>query len=143
LLLAYLEEVGGLLITEVPAGHPSKEIWPKGSKVRRIDGVRIPDSDAQGAGDELVVSYQSFGAERFQESVEGRSVEVIEVKKKLNRLVLGQVIVGTDMFGLEYRPSEILPVVVAGVGDPALELICEKRGIRCWIQPSAFDKSSS
>ena len=135
LLLAYWKEAGGLLITEVPIGSPSKSIWPEGSRVRRIDGVRILDPGDKG---NQIASFQSTDAGRFEEWVKGRQVEVLEAKAKLNRLVLGQVIVGADMFRIEYGASDILSVVVVGIGDPGLELICEHRGIRCWFPPSSL-----
>ena len=38
----------------------------------------------------------------FFEYIQGKTVELIEVKSKLNRLVIGQVITGMDMFKRQY-----------------------------------------
>ncbi len=60
-------------------------------------------------------------------------VELIEVKRKLNRLVIGQIIVGVDMFQHQYQPHEITSVIVCAEGDPALEWVCERRQIQVRI----------
>lgn len=62
-----------------------------------------------------------------------KTVELIEVKKNLNRLVIGQVIAGVDMFERQYNISKIIPVILCKNGDPALEWVCEKRNIRVEI----------
>jgi len=49
------------------------------------------------------------------------------VKRKLNRLVIGQAIVGVDMFQHQYTPQHVTLVIVCAEGDPALEWVCEKR----------------
>ena len=59
-------------------------------------------------------------------------VEVIEAKLKLNRLVIGQSIVGADLLDLDYQPYSIKQVILCAVGDPLLEMICERRGIKVW-----------
>jgi hypothetical protein len=89
LLLAYCEEMGGLLVTEVPVGGHRKAIWPGGSKAWRIDGVRILDS-SRATGE--IVSFSSIGPENFEARIKDRGVEVVEVERKMNRLVVGQAI---------------------------------------------------
>lgn len=58
---------------------------------------------------------------------------MIEVKKNLNRLVIGQVIAGADMFERQYNTSKIIPVILCKNGDPALEWVCKKRNIKVEI----------
>ena len=65
----------------------------------------------------------------LETAIAGARVEVIEVKVDLNRPVLGQVIAGADLLEIEYAPAQVDPVVVCAVGDPALEAVCERRGI--------------
>ncbi len=54
---------------------------------------------------------------------------MIEVKRSLDRPVIGQVIAGADLLEMEYAPSEVDQVVVCEIGDPVLEAVCERRGI--------------
>jgi hypothetical protein len=68
----------------------------------------------------------------LRERVTGKDIEVIEIKRTLDRVVLGQVIIGADLFELEYAPATIKQVVVCGVGDPVLEFVCNRRGIKVW-----------
>ena len=66
------------------------------------------------------------------------AVELIEVRNKLNRLVIGQVVAGVGMFERQYKARTIIPVILCVKGDPTLEWVCEKRGItvrvRDWLE---------
>ena len=133
LLLKYWREVGGVIITEVPIGRGGPREWPPGAKTRRIDGVRLvapPPTLSDG--------IHAFGRDTNRVMVEiliaGARVEVIEVKQDLNRPVLGQVIAGADLLEMEYAPAQVDPVVVCEVGDPALEAVCERRGIAVFVR---------
>jgi hypothetical protein len=124
LILKYLNEVGGgTVFLEVIVGK-GKE-WPPGA-IRRIDAVRIPTSDHN----EIVIFKRRINGQRFKDLVKGKSIEVIEAKKRLNRLVIGQAIVGADLLYLDYKPFTIQQVIVCEAGDPLLEMICERRGIK-------------
>lgn len=57
---------------------------------------------------------------------------MIEVKETLNRVVVGQAIVGADMVRMEYHVAQVTPVIVFGSTDPAIEIVCGKRGIEVW-----------
>ena len=128
LILKYLNEVGGIMFAEVIVGQGGVHKWPAGSKPRRIDAVRIPTSNQK----EIVTFRKKLNGDRFKELVTGERVEVIEAKQKLNRLVVGQSIVGADMLDLDYQPYSIKQVIVCKVGDPLLEMIVERRGIQVW-----------
>jgi hypothetical protein len=71
----------------------------------------------------------------FKRVIAGAEVEVVEVKRSLDRYVLGQVIIGADLFEMEYEPSKIDQVVICEVGDPVLETVCDRRGIKVWMPP--------
>lgn len=127
-ILKYHKEVGGIIFTEVIVGQGGGHKWPPGSKFRRIDAVRIPFSDRK----EIVTFRKKLNGQRFKELVTGEKVEIIEAKLNLNRLVIGQSIVGADLLNLDYQPYSIKQVILCEIGDPLLEMICERRGIKVW-----------
>jgi hypothetical protein len=128
----YWNEVGGLIITEVPAGRYIKDgPWPRGSKIRRMDGIRVLRSnvpDLQNA----IVPHKTRNREHFKSVFKDAEVEIIEIKRKLNRVVIGQVVVGATMMSIEYNATPLLKTIVCKIGDPALEIICKQMGIRVW-----------
>jgi len=81
LLHNYWKFKGGILYLEVPIGNST--IWPKGSRIRRIDGIRI-----------IAPIYEKGKITRYNHSqdlsaqVKGKKIELIEAKQKLNRLVI-------------------------------------------------------
>ena len=135
LLLEYWHALGGLVFTEVPVGRDGPKYWPEGAKPRRIDGVRIASPDSGKVPSEIVAFSRKRDAKRFEQVVAGAGVEVLEVKRALDRVVLGQVIKGTDLLEIEYAPTKIDQVVICEVGDPVLETVCDKRGIKVWMPP--------
>ena len=56
-------------------------------------------------------------------------IEIIEVKKKLNRTVIGQILVGEFMFKKKYNVKKVKKSVLYHVGDDALELFCKENKI--------------
>jgi hypothetical protein len=133
---AYLEqywnEVKGMIITELPAGRHTKDgPWPKGSKIRRIDGVRVLRSDVNNLEDKIL-SYRPRDREYISSILTDAEVEIIEIKKKLNRVVIGQVVVGATMMSIEYNATPLVKTILCKIGDPALEIICKQMGIRVW-----------
>ena len=143
LLLKYWREAGGVIFTEVPiVRHGPREwplgavrygprLWPPGAKGRRIDGVRLvaPPFGLRNS----IYSFVRSGGPMLASFIAGARVEVIEVKQYLNQHVLGQVIAGADLLEMEYAPAQVDPVVVCAVGDPALEAVCERRGIAVFV----------
>lgn len=127
LLYKYWVNTEGHLFLEVPLGNKSLGNWPEGSRIRRIDGVILKKN--QSFKDYKVYKRKDFTLNEFLNYAHNSEVELIEVKKKLNRLVIGQVIVGVDMFERQYGITKIKPVILCQIGDPALEWVCEKRGI--------------
>jgi hypothetical protein len=136
LLLEYWRAFGGLVFTEVPVGRDGPKDWPEGAKPRRIDGVRIASLGSERAPADIVAFSKRRDAKRFEQIVASAEVEVVEVKRALDRVVLGQVIIGSDLFELEYAPNKIDQIVVCEEGDPALQMVCDRRGIKVWMPPN-------
>ena len=126
LLLEYWQALGGLIFAEVPVGRDGPKQWPEGAKPRRIDGVRIVPPDSEKTQSDIVAFSRGRDAKRFEELATGAEVEVLEVKRSLDRYVLGQVIIGADLLEMEYAPSKIDQVVICNLDDPVLKL--EHRG---------------
>lgn len=138
LLLEHWREVGGLILTEVTVGRGGTIRWPEGAKLRRIDAVRVSPAARTHLGDDIVTFDKKSSSHNLRDIVASENVEVIEIKRTLNRVVLGQVIVGADLFELEYSPATINQTVVCGAGDPVLEWVCNKRDITVWKPPVRY-----
>ena len=133
LLLKYWRDVGGVLFTEVPIGRDGPRQWPLGAKPRRIDGVRIV-APVPELPDGIYTFARRENRRIVEDLIAGARVEVIEVKRSLDRPVIGQVIAGADLLEMEYAPAEVDQVVVCEVGDPVLEAVCERRGIVVFLR---------
>jgi len=55
-------------------------------------------------------------------------VELVEVKPRLNRVVIGQALAAYDLFLYQYNREATL-AGVCGRGDAAMQWVCEQRGI--------------
>ena len=44
-------------------------------------------------------------------------------------------IIGADLLEMECAPTKIDQVLICEVGDPVLEMICDRRGIKVWMPP--------
>lgn len=132
LLLEYWQDVGGIVFTEVLVGKGGLRQWPASAKPRRIDAIRIVLSE----GEEGISGIFTFNKRRNGHQVEqltkSAKVEVVEVKRALDRVVLGQVIIGADLLEMEFAPTKVNEVVVCEVSDPVLEMVCNKRGVKVW-----------
>jgi hypothetical protein len=125
MLQKYWLKVGGRIYTEVPIGGPGgKGNWPQGSARRWIDGVRLPSKGNQRG----ILDFRRV-REDFIKQINGRAVELIEVKPKLNRPVIGQMIAAKVMFERQYKVAVDGQVVLCHGGDPALEWVCRRIGI--------------
>jgi len=128
LLAGYWNEIGGVIVPEVHIGGTGPSTWPSGSSSRRIDGLRFTSEYR-----DEITTRTAFTQAQLRDIVQDRHVEVIEVKNSLGRPVIGQAIAGQDMLERDYEPRTIEPVVVVGSGDPALEWVCRRNGIRVEI----------
>jgi hypothetical protein len=125
LLYAYWERKRGRLYIEVPiAGPRGNMAWAAHSTTRRLDGVRLPPE----AASEGILPFVGH-AEEFHRAIRCNPPELIEVKCKLNRTAIGQIIAGHDLFAQQYGIAPALLVIVCAVGDAALEWVCQKRSI--------------
>jgi hypothetical protein len=135
LLLKYWQALGGLIFAEVPVGRDGPKQWPEGAKPRRIDGVRLASPKSEKTPSDIVAFSKRRDTNTFKRAIAGAEVEVVEVKRSLDRVVLGQVIIGAALLEMEYEPSKIDQVVICEVGDPVLETVCDRRGIKVWMLP--------
>lgn len=132
LLFHYWQAIGGLIYTEVSiGGRGSERVWPKGAKVRRIDGVRIVPIEGNASPSDIVI-FKKANPGEFHEIVKGAHTEVIEIKRNLGRNVMGQVMIGADLMEIAYKPAKIDQVILCQISDPLLEFICQRRNIRVW-----------
>jgi hypothetical protein len=125
LLQRYWRSTRGILFVEVPIGGPGGPgRWPRGCTTRRLDGVRIRRR-GRNAGIYRFRPHRSF----FEQELNGRNVELIEVKLWLDRYVIGQAIAGRAMFKRQYRIKPSCVVILCSHGDSALKWVCEREGI--------------
>lgn len=128
LLHQYWNNSKGNLFLEVPIGNRNLGGWLPKSGIRRIDGIIVFDN--METEEARVYKQGDYNYIDLVEYIHGKTVELIEVKRNLNRGVIGQVIVGMDMFERQYQNSNINPVILCKYGDSALEWVCEKRNIQ-------------
>lgn len=134
MLVQYWEKVGGIIFTEVLVGKGGIQKWARGAKPRRIDGVQILSSRrTNGPSDDIITFAKKSNIQEFQAMLSNGQVKVIEVKHALDRIVLGQVIIGADLIEMEYNLSNVGQVVICEIGDPVLEAVCKRRNIEVWI----------
>jgi hypothetical protein len=109
----------GMVHVEVPFGRPS------GGASRRLDAVRFL------GGKSRIVRFRQ---DLFEASLAAAAeIVLIEVKPKLNRPVIGQLIAAEILVREEWglSPSSHLRMVaVVAEVDPALMLVCDRLGIR-------------
>jgi hypothetical protein len=109
----------GAVHVEVPFGTA------KGGNARRLDAVRFPHSDNR---------IRRYRSGPFLEDVRGRApIELIEVKPKLNRPVIGQLVAAEHLVRHEWGlgPRRVLQLVAVVVEvDAALAYVCQRLGIR-------------
>jgi len=127
-------KVGGKLYLEVPVGHPSPGgVFPPESRIRYIDAVRVLRKGSRKR--EEVQPSRGRTRDILMEAFRNAEIEVIEAKKRLNRFSFGQAVAGADMIKKQYKPRKVTPVIVYEIGDPAMEWVCRKHGVRIWQSP--------
>jgi len=118
LLQKYLEENSGKLFLEVPVSFLSEPIT-----ARRIDGILIPDSITN------VYPQGSYNVEQLKNEFKDKRLHLLEAKRYLDRLVIGQVLVGDSLFKKVFSPCDVIKVAVCGEGNPDIEWYCEENEI--------------
>lgn len=127
LLEKYFKEKGGVFYTEVRVGMGGIQRYPKGARPRRIDAVRVAGGEA------AIIPFNRKSIPDFLQATRGRRIEVIEIKRRLNRPAIGQVIVGARLMEIEYpKIRGVRMVILCESSDPVLEMVCREMEIRVW-----------
>ena len=122
LLKLYCLKNDGTSFTEVSIGN---KIIAKNSTDRRLDIVRI-----ENAVNKCHRPYAKYKTD-FQDIVkEGHKIELVEIKTKLNRPVIGQILVGEYLFKKKFNVKKVSLAILYHVGDELLEMFCKDKGIR-------------
>lgn len=119
----YFSKFKGISYTEVSVGD-RKTI--KNSNDRRIDIVRIEKGRSK-----QVLKYGK-NKDSFKELVNEKKykIELIEAKIKLNRTVIGQIIVGEYLFKKKFKVKNVTKAILYHIGDELLEKFCREYGIK-------------
>ena len=112
-----------LIFYEVSIGD--KSIFGQNSTDRKIDIVIF-----HGIKSKKCLVY-SDNKEMFLKILQENSdeIEIIEVKKKLNRGVIGQILVAEYMFKKKFQVKKLRKSVLCYIGDDALESFCKESKI--------------
>jgi len=123
LKILYFSDHCGTSFTEVSVGTKKSN---KNSTDRRIDIVRIEN------GHHKEVCKYGEHKDSFKELVNENlyNIELVEAKVKLNRPVIGQIIVGEYLFKRKFGGKNVSKAIVYHVGDELLEGFCGENGIR-------------
>jgi hypothetical protein len=122
LLKLYCLKHEGTSFTEVSVGN---RIIAKNSTDRRLDIVRI-ENDVHKR-----LRQYAKNKEYFHDIVkEGHKIELVEIKTKLNRCVIGQILVGEYLFKKKYKEKNVSLAILYHTGDELLEMFCKDRKIR-------------
>ena len=123
LIELHCKNLSASIFYEVSIGD--KSIFGKNSTDRRIDIVVIH------AGEKSVDCNYCADKQLFHELIkkEEIEIEIIEVKRKLNRNVIGQILVADFMFKKKFNVKKVKKSVLYHIGDEALELFCNENHI--------------
>lgn len=127
LLEKYFKEKGGIFYTEVRIGMGGVRKYPKDARPRRIDAVRLAGGEA------AIIPFNRKLTPEFLQVTQDRRIEVIEIKRSLNRPAIGQVIVGAKLMEKEYPDiRSVQMVILCESRDPLLEMVCREMKIKVW-----------
>jgi hypothetical protein len=122
LLRLYCLKNNGTSFTEVSVGN---QIIYKNSTDRRLDIVRIENGTSK-----CQLKYGKHKKD-FQDMVKSKyKIELVEIKTKLNRVVIGQILVGEYLFKKKFNVKKVSLAVLYHIGDELLEMFCRDKGIR-------------
>jgi hypothetical protein len=70
--------------------------------------------------------------ERFKNAVSANrhKIELVEIKTKLNRGVIGQILVGEYLFKKKFNANKVIKAILYHIGDEALEEYCKDNNIK-------------
>ncbi len=129
LLKKYWDENPGLLFKEVKL----RNIVEVEQRTGRVDGIIVPSEEKK------VYCNREYKMIDVKKAVKGNNVKVIEVKKLLNRDVIGQAEVATYLIEKQFNPKKASPVVVCGRSHPDIKLYCDYKNIELFVM-SDFKK---
>jgi len=117
----YCSDHSGTSFTEVSVGVKNSN-----SSDRRIDIVRIEKEHCN------EVCKYSEKKELFKNMVNAGlyNIELVEIKTKLNRPAIGQIIVGEYLFKRKFDAKNISKTIVYHIGDELLEEFCRENEIK-------------
>lgn len=124
LLQKYLDDHPGELFLELNVGAGDASHGP-----RRLDGLLIPGETTR------VHPPDAYTTDSAAAAIAGQAVHLLEAKRALNRNVIGQVEVGTELLKRDFAPTAVVPVAVCGDGNRDLEWYCQLKEIRAAIYP--------
>ncbi len=127
----YLAANPDLLFLELEVGQGDENCGP-----RRLDGLLIP------GGETHVRAQGTYSRDDIAAAVQGEHVHVLEAKRKLNRTVIGQVLVGVALFRRDFNPASVQGVAVCAFGNPDLDGYCREQGIQTVLYPVDLPKGS-
>jgi hypothetical protein len=123
LLRLYCLQHEGTSFSEVSVGNQTNA---KNSTDRRIDIVRIQN--------DCYKWYRHYAKDKdyFQNIVSKKKfkIEMVEIKTKLNRCVIGQILVGEYLFKNKFNVEKTSLAILYHIGDDLLEMFCKEKGIR-------------
>ena len=131
LLYKYCCKFGGVTFTEVLL----KDEKEPTNKARRVDAVRFPRRRDRPKPEMVSYKEKEFHGRLSRASKKKQEVQDIEVKKALNRSVIGQVIVAKYLLLLEDKKLQVRPrmVVICGSSNvKRLKDFCRKFHSRVW-----------
>ena len=97
----------GILVEEVPVSYLSEKDREEEKEYRRLDGIRVSNSINQ------IIYYTND--HELKNIIKGKKVQLIEVKRRLNRSVIGQVLIGRDLFIDRYGHSDVEMVILTRI----------------------------
>ena len=123
LINQYCKKLSSCIFFEVSIGD--KNTFGKESTDRKIDIVLI-----HGTSTKKSHNYSEH-KDLFLKMINKKNttIEIIEAKKKLNRNLLGQILVADFMFKKKFKVNKLKKSVLYSVGDSALELFCKNNSI--------------
>jgi len=116
-----------MIFWQVPVGDGPK------IEDRKIDAVRIPSRSR------VVVVNFTGNRQKFEDQIKNaRMAEVIEIKQRVGRAVIGQAVVGMIMLKMAHRGLKCASLVLCRKYNRSLVTVCDKKlSVAVW-RPSQF-----
>jgi len=126
LLEKYLDKHPGKLFKEVKVGKLEDRKCSQ-----RVDAILIPNKKKE------VYCEKEIDLKKIKKELEEKSIEIIEVKAKLNRAVIGQVEVAKYLADNNFNYKKATPVIICSKIQAGLKQYCNKKNIKVVVFPGA------